>query len=160
MKAPFLLPITLAIVVCAGGFFQLKSNPQKRIIGQTEIVAIPDASLKLPARVDTGAQTTSVHAENIKVTNQTVQFDLISEQGERIPMRLPVAKTSKVRSANGSEERIFVELTLELDGNTKPVLVNLKDRSRMTYPLLLGRNWLENDYVVDVSQEPVIPEDI
>jgi hypothetical protein len=32
------------------------------------------------------------------------------------------------------------------------VLVNLNDRSAMKYRLLLGRNWLENDYLVDVAR--------
>jgi hypothetical protein len=31
-------------------------------------------------------------------------------------------------------------------------MVNLNDRSAMKYRLLLGRNWLENDYLVDVAR--------
>ena len=29
--------------------------------------------------------------------------------------------------------------------------VNLRDRSAMTYKLLIGRNWLSEDYLVDVD---------
>jgi len=126
----------------------------KRVIGPTEIVAIADASMGLPARVDTGARTTSVHAESIEVVDGMVSFNLIAPDGRRVAMEKPLAKTHMVRSATGSEERVFVELTLEHDGHSKPVLVNLKDRSHMTYPLLLGRNWLQDDYIVDVSLAP------
>jgi len=138
----------------------LKPANEKRVIGQTEVVAIAEAPLALVGRVDTGAKTTSVHAENIEIVEESVRFELLGEDGQRVPMELPIAKTSQVRSANGVEDRVFVELTLEFEGNAKSVLVNLKDRSRMTYPLLLGRNWLEDDYIVDVSHEPAVPDDI
>lgn len=128
------------------------------MIGQTETVEIADASLTLLGRVDTGARTTSIHAEAIEVDGQSVRFQLVGDQGRRIAMERPIAKTSTVRNPAGQEERVFVELTLEFDGHSKPLLVNLRDRSHMTYPLLLGRNWLDGDYVVDVSHDPTAPE--
>ncbi len=128
------------------------ASETKRLIGPTERVEISDASIGLLGRVDTGARTTSLHAESIQVNDGTVSFSLVGEDGERIPVSRPVAKIDTVRSAAGSEERIFVELTLEHDDLVKSVLVNLKDRSHMSYPLLLGRNWIQDDYLVDVSQ--------
>lgn len=131
------------------------AKDEKRVIGPTEKVEIADASIGLIGRVDTGARTTSLHAEAIEVGESTVSFMLIGPGGERVPMHKPIAEIATVRSATGSEERVFVELTLQHGGLAKPVLVNLKDRSHMNYPLLLGRNWLKDDYVVDISHPPV-----
>jgi hypothetical protein len=151
MKMERMLLLVVACAACIGWINRPDAPEEKRVIGPTETVEIAEASIGLLARVDTGAKTTSVHAEAIKVDGGFVSFELAGPCGARLPMRLPIAKTQSVRSAVGSEERIFVELTLEHDGHAKAVLVNLKDRSHMTYPLLLGRNWLEDDYVVDVS---------
>jgi hypothetical protein len=158
MNGQRILIIALACVACVGWIQRPQPTEAKRVIGQTEMIAISDASLALVARVDTGARTTSVHAENIEIADENVRFELVGNCGQRIAMERPITKTATVRNASGIEERVFVELTLEHDGNSKPVLVNLRDRSRMTYPLLLGRNWLQGDYVVDVSHEPVIPK--
>ena len=151
MKTERLLLLGVACAACIGWIHGPDKPEQKRVIGPTEHVEIAEAELGLLARVDTGAKTTSVHAEAIQLDGEFVNFVLEGPCGAQVPMRLPIAKTQAVRSAVGSEKRVFVELTLEHDGHAKPVLVNLKDRSHMTYPLLLGRNWLQDDYVVDVS---------
>jgi hypothetical protein len=157
MKMERLLLLGVACAACIGWIHGPDAPEPKHVIGPTETVEIAEASMDLLARVDTGARTTSVHAEGIKVDGGFVSFELAGPCGARVPMRLPIAKTQEVRSATGSEERIFVELTLEHDGRAKSVLVNLKNRSHMTYPLLLGRNWLKDDYVVDVSLPPAAP---
>lgn len=151
------------LIMAAAGFACLgwmqrpvEKQVLKRVIGPTEIVAIADASIGLPARVDTGAKTTSVHAESIEVVDDVVHFELVCQDGRRVMLERPLAKVRQVRSATGSEKRVFVELTLSHGGHAKPVLVNLKDRSHMAYPLLLGRNWLMDDYIVDVSRDSTL----
>jgi hypothetical protein len=44
-----------------------------------------------------------------------------------------------------------VPLTLRWKGVEKTVSVTLNDRNGMEYPLLLGRNFLRGDFVVDVD---------
>jgi len=158
MNAKQMLLLGVTCVACVGWMHRpaetVENNQSKRVIGPTETVTIADASMGLMARVDTGARTTSVHAESIEVQDGMVRFELVCSNGRRVPMQRALAETRTVRSAAGSEERVFVELALEHDGRTKEVLVNLKDRSHMTYPLLLGRNWLQDDYIVDVSLTP------
>ena len=148
--------ILLIAIACAASIAWMQrpgdsTSAPRVIVGPTEQIEIAEASLAYHARVDTGARTTSIHAESIRLVGDEVDFELATNDGRRIPMRLPVAKIRNVRNAQGVEERIFVELTLAHDGRAKPVLVNLRDRSHMTYPMLLGRNWLQDDYIVDVS---------
>ncbi len=47
---------------------------------------------------------------------------------------------------------LMVRLKLRYEDVEKKVLVTLKDREKMTYPLLLGRNFLSGDFLVDVTQ--------
>jgi hypothetical protein len=147
----------LLIAVCglAIGWLRVPgaADQSKRLIGQTARVGIEDASLDFIARVDTGAASTSVHAESVRVQGDMVDFVLVNHDGSRVPMRMPVARTGTVRNSEGGKKRVFVEMTLSHEGQSKRVLVNLNDRSGLTYRLLLGRNWLKDDYMVDVSQQ-------
>jgi hypothetical protein len=45
-----------------------------------------------------------------------------------------------------------VTLELELGGVAKRVRVSLRDRSRMDYKLLVGRDFLAGDFLVDVDR--------
>lgn len=129
----------------------------KRVIGQTARVEIEEVSLEFVARVDTGAASSSMHAESVRIEGEMVDFIAVNQDGSRVPMRLPVARTATVRNSGGVKERVFVSMTLNHQGRSKQVCVNLNDRSGLTYPMLLGRNWLEDEYMVDVSHEPEVP---
>ena len=92
-------------------------------------------------------------------------FDEAKNKGISIAGRLgdPVVAAADgrvvytVRNSGGVKERVFVSMTLNHQGRSKQVCVNLNDRSGLTYPMLLGRNWLEDEYMVDVSHEPEVP---
>lgn len=133
------------------------AEPFQRI-GQIARIELPDAGIDMLARVDTGAATTSLHAEEVEVDGDWVNFSLLGRDGRKISLSRPIAKISTVRQAAGSEKRVFVELTLKHLDHTRPVLVNLNDRSHLHYPMLLGRNWLENGYLVDVATPSEYPE--
>jgi hypothetical protein len=49
------------------------------------------------------------------------------------------------------EKRYIIELVVSWKNVNKTVEVNLRDRSRMNYKLLIGRNWLSGDFLVDVD---------
>ena len=125
----------------------------KRVIGQTAWVEIAEAGIEFLGRVDTGAASTSVHAESVQVDGDMVDFVIRNRTGERMEMRAPIVKRVLVRNPEGREKRVYVELTVSHDGIAKTVLANLNDRSGLTYALLLGRDWLQDDFVVDVSRD-------
>lgn len=129
----------------------------KRVIGQTARVEIAEAGMDFLGRVDTGAASTSVHAESVQVDGDMVDFVIRNKDGERMEMRAPIMKRVLVRNPEGREKRVYVELTVSHDGVAKTVLANLNDRSGLTYALLLGRDWLQDDFVVDVSREEALP---
>lgn len=65
----------------------------------------------------------------------------------------PLVGTTQVRSGtvNGTETRPLVDVDLRLNGSWRTVTASIIDRSKMTYPVLLGRDVLEA-YTLDISQ--------
>lgn len=133
-------------------------------IGPIAPITEASSGVTFSARVDTGAAVTSIHCppdwveiqdaaedpwENI---GKWVRLRVENLRGEEAWVETRIADYSEVRSANGAEYRYRVRLPLRLDGIEKEAIVNLNDRSRMTYRMLLGRDFLAGDFVVDVSR--------
>ncbi len=122
------------------------------LIGAVEMIRVVEADLAFRARIDTGAAASSIHATGIRVEGARVHFTLENARGERRDLSAALADVARVRSVRGTEERPRVTLELELGGVAKRLRVSLRDRSRMTYKLLVGRDFLAGDFVVDVDR--------
>jgi hypothetical protein len=81
-----------------------------------------------------------------------LQFTTENEQGERHQGKAKITDVVAVRNSQGLEVRYKVALAVAWQGQAKTVEVNLRNRSKMHYKMLLGRNWLEGDYLVDVER--------
>jgi hypothetical protein len=129
----------------------------KQIVGATEIVEIGPQKLRVRARVDSGAQTSSIHAEDVEIEaggdprGKPIAFKVVNEQGQSQRIETQVARQILTKTSEGSERRYAVPLTITWNNASKTVLVTLNDRSQMRHRLLLGRNWLRGDYIVDVE---------
>ncbi|MCG6143373.1 RimK/LysX family protein [Leptospira bandrabouensis] len=127
----------------------------KPIIGRVEWVEFPNWKLKLRARVDTGAKSCSIHAVNIeKVTENGEVFVLFDTFVDEKPVRLKskFVKEAKVTSTSGvSENRIIISEMMKMGKYKEEVIINLNDRTNLTYPILIGRNYLMGKFLVDVS---------
>ena len=101
----------------------------------------------MPAKLDTGAETCSLHATGIVVSGKRVSF---TAAGTRHRLRLKGIRP--VKSSNGEEtSRPVVDLELRLNGRRDVVEFTLADRGSMRFPVLLGRNYLQNGYLVDAG---------
>lgn len=130
----------------------------KKIVGATEVIIIEEANLSFKARVDTGAKTSSIHAENIEVDllgdprGKHISFDLVTKEGLSRKIETRVSSVVKIRTSETTEYRYVVPLLLRWNDSEKTVPVTLNDRTQMEYRLLLGRNWLLGDFMVDVDR--------
>jgi hypothetical protein len=139
----------------------------KHIIGATATFTEASSGLTFAARVDTGAPTCSIHAEKWEIENRAkrplenvgkpIRVLIKNEKGDQAWIDTVVAGRVRVRSSVQNEDdyhgRYKVVLPLEWNGVKKEVLVTINDRTDMDYPLLVGRNFLRGDFLVDVERD-------
>jgi hypothetical protein len=139
------------------------ANSSKQVIGATATVEEVKTDLLFKARVDTGATTSSLHVEDYVIKDEEkkmvdnvgkkIRFRINNHDGESEWLESKIANVSVIRTSVDREERYKVHLTLRVHKVQKRVLVTLNDRSEMKYPMLLGRNFLRGDFVVDVESK-------
>src|SRR4051794_37488254 len=163
-----LIAISLGVcgVMGAGGN-GVSEKPAKRTIGATATLTESSSGIAFPARIDTGAETCSLHVEKLEIQDKTarrtknvgksVRFMLKASDGKTKWVEGIVADAIRVKSSSLKsgevDHRYKVRLTLQWKDVRKEVLVTLNDRTSMEYPLLVGRNFLQSDFLVDVDAD-------
>ncbi len=126
-------------------------------LGVVEKVAIGKETGIL-AKIDTGADSSSVWASNISVNKEGVlQFTLFSPQSAyysgKVYKRTDFS-AAKVRSSNGIMEiRYKTHLPIVIKGRRIRAMVTLADRSKNRYPVLIGRRTIAGKFLVDTSKK-------
>lgn len=134
-----------------------KINEHKLLkAGWLENVVLEPWSLKLRAKLDTGAKTSSLHAINIerfkRNDEQWVRFQTIDpdEKTPLPPIETPLIRDVKIkRHKEKAQLRPVVEMTFCLDGQVYQSEFSLIDRGRFNYQVLLGRRMLQQGIIVD-----------
>ena len=130
-------------------------DPSKTIFGYVERVVISDQGLSLKARLDTGAETSSLDARNIhrfrRGETRYVRFEVEDpESGEMIMLERPLARMVRIRQHGGSfHRRPVVNMWVCLGHLMREVEVNLTSRSEFLYPMLIGRSAMRGSIIVD-----------
>jgi len=137
------------------------TEPSYRRIGATATVTEVSSGLPFSARVDTGATSCSIHCEALEIDNPSddpkknvgkpVRFLVKNNEGESKWIESKIADHVIVRTSEQKDERYKVRLNIRWEDVEKKVLVTLNDRENMNYPVLLGRNFLKGDFLVDVT---------
>ena len=132
------------------------------LIGATEYVSVGKNKnyQNIPAKIDTGADSSSIWASKIKITKDNLlKFTLFDESSEHYTGKVFTRKDYKVavvRSATGEEQiRYRANLRLKVAGKTINVLFNLSDRSKNNFPILIGRRSVAGKFLVDTSKKGV-----
>lgn len=123
-------------------------------VGWRELVDLPGIGLtSIPAKIDTGARTSSLHArvlEDFEREGQhyvrfAVDWDDIAHEGEAVRVDL-----RGITSSNGETQNRYVIKTPLRIGNVEfRAELSLADRSDMKFPMLVGRTALRRRFVVD-----------
>lgn len=137
------------------------SAKEKMIVGRVERVQIDGTEMRVKARIDSGAQTSSIHAENVVEKmiegEKYVQFESLDDQEKRHVFLKKVIASTVVRSSTGeANSRYVIRMTITMAGREHEINVNLNDRTGLVYRFLVGRNLLMGNYVVDVSQSRLL----
>ena len=150
-------PIVLLVLTALFLLVAEKGNAGEKItVGEVEEVILLPWRVKLPARIDTGAATSSLDARDLKVKDKMAEFKLPKKIGG-LSLRLPVIGWQDIRGADFTEQRPVVEVTLCMGPRLIRTEVTLNDRSSVRYPLIIGRNVLKDNFVVDCMQSNCLP---
>lgn len=140
----------LAFAMMAG------AAPAKEVVGWIEHVKVYPGGVRVAAKVDTGAQTSSVDCHCITPIERNgkdyVRFTLHGVSGKIEQFEKPVVRIARVKQHNAdSQRRYVVRLGICLGNSYREGEVTLTDRGNFKYPILVGRNFLGHDFLVDPS---------
>lgn len=139
----------------------------KMVMGRREWMWIETINSVFEARVDTGATTSSISAQDIvdfeKDGKRWVRFLLVPNGAEsRFEVEAPLVRYVRIlqSSQEGGEydRRPVVSMTVKVGNMIEETEFTLTDRSHMTYPILLGRSFLKDIAVVDVAKDYIQPK--
>lgn len=133
-------------------------------IGWKEYLDLPELGIfRLKAKVDTGARTSSLHVDSLRVVETLPDGTQIAEveigtdrrrPERRVTARVVLLGRFRVTDSGGHPEvRPYFETALVLGPVRKRIRLTLSNRSGMLFRMILGRKALEGDFVVDTSRK-------
>ena len=138
-----------------------KYDFHKVIIGRSEALSFVDLEIpSVPAKVDTGAYRSAVHASDISEEDGVLSFTLLGghPQCDAMSKRISVKSYNIVGIRNSfgqREDRYEVKLKAKLGPKVFFAQFTLADRSQNVYPILLGRKLLSHRFLVDTGRAGV-----
>lgn len=125
-----------------------------KTIGWREMVALPDLDLSgIPAKIDTGARTSSLHAEVLEEIEREdgryVRF-AVNWSGKRHTCVAVHVDVRGITSSNGeTQQRYVIKTPMRIGATVFKAEISLADRSDMKFPMLVGRSALRRRFLVD-----------
>jgi hypothetical protein len=147
---------TVLLVITFLGIASFAAGTDKIQIGAIEDVVLMPWGVKLPARIDTGAATSSLDVCDYKVKNGYVTFSLADRCGG-MKIRRPLITMKTVHTTEVSESRPIIIMDVCIGSKLIKTHFTLNDRSHLTYPVLIGRKTLRGKFIVDVSSKHILP---
>ncbi|NNE40930.1 MAG: hypothetical protein HKN14_08420 [Marinicaulis sp.] len=127
-------------------------------LGYIENISVGKLGLELKGKLDTGADTSSVDARDVKVykrgeRDHWVKFRLVGKDGRSIRYDQNVRRFVQIKTKTGGTiRRPVIYLPICVGGVRGRAEVNLADREHFDYDFLVGREFLAHRINVDSSQ--------
>jgi len=143
-------------------------DEQQLTVGWREWVKLPKLGLgAIHAKIDTGAKTSALHAENIEtfgpIERPKVRFGVKPVDGNEdimIYCTAPIIDRRYVTSSNGENEfRTIIETDLGIEDQSWPIEISLTNRENLAHRMLLGREAMDAaNLVVEPSSKYLLPK--
>lgn len=133
----------------------------KKIIGRRERITLPDWKLKMiPAKIDTGAYTSSIHCTFVEEREidgeMTLLYRVLGSEDRKYKDVIHQTNDytqKKVKNSFGQAEvRYKVKTKVIMFDEEFEAEFTLTDRSKMRNAILLGRKMIQGKFLVDVSE--------
>jgi hypothetical protein len=142
-------------------WLSLPAAAQPTVVGWIESVKLGTEGPLVPAKLDTGADTSSLHASDItwirRHDGDWVAFDVVGKDNRKVRLERKVERVTRVKkAAGGVQDRPVVLLGVCLGNTYRVTEVNLTDRTGFKLPFLVGRSFLAERFAVDSSRTDTI----
>ncbi|OIQ23329.1 RimK/LysX family protein [Lacinutrix sp. MedPE-SW] len=128
----------------------------KKIIGRVDKIDFPNLNLfGVDAKIDTGAYTSAIHCSKIVEENNILRCTFYSKghpnfSGKQVDFEN--YSLTDVKSSNGFvENRYKIKSEVVFFGKTYKINLTLSTREEMRFPVLIGRQFLNKKFLVDVD---------
>lgn len=152
--------MAVSILLCLCGSTAIAADGSGETFGWVEFIEIEPWSIKVKAKLDSGALTSSMQAENIEVFQRGgeswVRFNLEVEDeasGEVASKTIekPRYRDFNAVGAGGKDHREVVLMHVCIGDTVREEQFSLDDRDNMIYPVLLGRRTIQSLGKIDVT---------
>lgn len=130
------------------------------VIGRKDKIDLPELGFSnIDAKVDTGAYGCALHCHHVEVIQQNGQpvlsFKVLDPSHPEYDDKVLLVKNFNdkiVKNSGGqAEHRYTIKTKVVIFNKKRTVEFSLTDRQEMKYPVLLGRKFLKNRFLVDVQ---------
>ena len=138
-------------------------SADKMLVGELEYVWIDPPGVTLVARMDTGATSSSMHADNLMPFERDgedwVRFDMLVGKSDSVTVERKVIRHARVIQQADPEgsRRPVVAMRVRLGDVQDTFEFTLADRSHLENEMILGRNFLTDVTLVDVGEQFIQP---
>ena len=127
-------------------------------IGWIEHVQIPTNDVTFTAKIDTGADHSSLNARNIEIYgdngSERVRFETETKEGKVSQFDLPLLRIANIKRKRAEPiQRPVVSMDLCVGNTLKTAEVNLANRQNFKYRMLIGRSFLKDEYLVNSGKK-------
>lgn len=133
-------------------------RPHIHIIGSREKVSFPTLGARnVPSKVDTGADVSAIWCSEVNKFEDRLECVFFAPgspyyTGQKLVFKKGEYKISRVHNSFGHTERRYkVKIPVIINGRRILASFTLSDRSKKTYPVLIGRKLLVRKFLVDVA---------
>lgn len=143
------------------GIFQMLKD--LTVVGWREVVCLPKLKLHdVRAKIDTGAKTSALHADNIEIiivkNQKIVKFDYEDDTKRMHHLKAPFVEERVIKSSNG-EKTIRPVIITEIKMGLKifQIEVTLINRGMMGFQMLIGREALKDGrFVINPAKQNLL----
>ena len=135
----------------------LKKKKSYFLLGRTDIVDFPKLALfDIPIKIDSGAYTSSFHCHSIKEEDGVLKCEFLDPLHDKFHGKKYIFREYKmknVRSSNGvTQMRYVIKTKMLIFKKLYSIELTLTERGSMRYPVLVGRKFLSNKFIIDTTK--------
>jgi hypothetical protein len=132
----------------------LCENPSKRkVLGWVERVVLLPYNFTVHAKLDSGADYSSLGASDVeefdKDGSKWVSFILRNRYGDEVKIERPIVRTATIKGHVKNTKRRVVTIGICVSDIFMEEEVNLVDRDKFEYQMLVGRSFLAGRAYID-----------